>query len=54
MAFAVALVETILRLFENVHAPYYALFIAGPLANLIEIYLTRRKVTATPSVEAAT
>ena len=54
VAFAVALVETILRLFENVHAPYYALFIAGPVANLIEIYLTRRKVTATPSVEAAT
>ena len=38
-----ALVETILRLFENVHAPYYALFIAGPLANLIEIYLARRR-----------
>jgi enediyne biosynthesis protein E5 len=54
VAFAVALVETILRLFENVHAPYYALFIAGPLANLIEIYLTRSKVTATPSVEPAT
>ena len=54
VAFAVALVETILRLFENVHAPYYALFIAGPVANLIEIYLTRRKVAATPSVEAAT
>ncbi|HEX6624222.1 MAG TPA: hypothetical protein VF064_10950 [Pyrinomonadaceae bacterium] len=54
VAFAVALVETILRLFENVHAPYYALFIAGPLANLIEIYLTRSKVPPTPSVEAAT
>ena len=53
VAFAVALVETILRLFENVHAPYYALFIAGPLANLIEIYLTRRKTLAPPPVEAA-
>jgi Na+-translocating ferredoxin:NAD+ oxidoreductase RnfD subunit len=53
VAFAVALVETILRLAENVHAPYYALFIAGPLANLIEIYLTRNRTTAAPSVEAA-
>jgi enediyne biosynthesis protein E5 len=51
VAFAVALVEMILRLFENVHAPYYALFIVGPFANLIEIYLTprRAKAVAAPS-----
>ncbi len=43
VAFAVALVEMILRLFEHVHAPYYALFIVGPAANLIEIYLLRKR-----------
>ncbi|HYE16121.1 MAG TPA: hypothetical protein VD968_16910 [Pyrinomonadaceae bacterium] len=46
VAFAVAFVEMLLRLFENVHAPYYALFIVGPAANLIEIYLLRRKARA--------
>ena len=47
VAFGIAFVEMILRLFEVVHAPYYALFIVGPTANLIEIYLTsrRRRVT---------
>ena len=44
VAFTVALVEMILRLMEIVHAPYYALFIVGPTANLIEIWLTNRKV----------
>ncbi|HKS30279.1 MAG TPA: hypothetical protein VJS44_20810 [Pyrinomonadaceae bacterium] len=49
VAFLVALVEMILRLFEVVHAPYYSLFMVGPTANLIEIWLTRgRKSAATP------
>ncbi|HJU53382.1 MAG TPA: RnfABCDGE type electron transport complex subunit D, partial [Pyrinomonadaceae bacterium] len=43
VAFSVALVEFILRLFESVHAPYYALFLVGPMANLIEIWLTPRR-----------
>jgi hypothetical protein len=42
VAFSVAAVEAVLRLFEFVHAPYYALFIVGPVANLIEIALARR------------
>ena len=42
VAFAVALVECVFRLFENVHAPYYALFTVGPAANLIEMYLLSR------------
>jgi len=46
VAFVIALVECALRLFENVHAPYYALFIVGPTANLIEIYLLRRRARA--------
>src|ERR1043165_601910 len=44
VAFAVALVECVLRLGENIHAPYYALFVVGPVANLIEIYVTSRRV----------
>ena len=43
VGFLVALAEMFLRLAENVHAPYYALFIVGPAANLVEIYLTRRR-----------
>ena len=37
----IAAVEAGLRLMQFVHAPYYALFIVGPIANLIEIALTR-------------
>lgn len=43
VAFAVALAEAVLRLAQVVHAPYYALFMVGPAANLIEIWLTSRK-----------
>jgi Na+-translocating ferredoxin:NAD+ oxidoreductase RnfD subunit len=50
VAFAVALVEMILRLFEVVHAPYYSLFMVGPTANLIEIWLTSRRGSGRPLV----
>jgi enediyne biosynthesis protein E5 len=43
VAFCVALAEMILRLNQIVHAPYYALFIVGPAANLIEIWWGSRK-----------
>jgi hypothetical protein len=43
VVFLVALVEMFLRLFENVHAPYYALFTVGPIANLVEIWWQSRK-----------
>jgi Na+-translocating ferredoxin:NAD+ oxidoreductase RnfD subunit len=43
VAFLVAAVEAILRLLEFVHAPYYALFVVGPAANLVEIAMKRRK-----------
>jgi Na+-translocating ferredoxin:NAD+ oxidoreductase RnfD subunit len=46
VGFLVALAECLLRLAENVHAPYYALFIVGPAANLVEIYLTSRRARA--------
>jgi Na+-translocating ferredoxin:NAD+ oxidoreductase RnfD subunit len=42
VAFLVAFVEMVLRLNESVHAPYYALFLVGPTANLIEIYWNNR------------
>ena len=44
VAFLVAAVEAIFRLLEFVHAPFYALFVVGPIANLIEIALTKRRI----------
>jgi hypothetical protein len=43
VAFLVAAVEALFRLLEFVHAPYYALFVVGPAANLVEIAMARRK-----------
>ncbi len=43
VAFAVAAAECVLRLAHNVHAPYFALFLVGPVANLIDIARTPRK-----------
>ena len=37
VAILVAAMECVLRVMGNVHAPYYALFLVGPLANLVEI-----------------
>jgi Na+-translocating ferredoxin:NAD+ oxidoreductase RnfD subunit len=42
----VALVETVLRLEQVVYAPFYALFIVGPVALLIEMWLDSRKTVA--------
>ncbi len=42
VAFLVAAVEAVFRLMEFVHAPYYALFVVGPAANMVEIALVRR------------
>jgi enediyne biosynthesis protein E5 len=43
VVFLVAVLETILRLNEVVYAPFYALFIVGPLALLAEQWLETRK-----------
>jgi Na+-translocating ferredoxin:NAD+ oxidoreductase RnfD subunit len=51
VAVSIAFVEMIMRLFEIVHAPYYALFVVGPTANLIEIYLATRKQKKVLSTE---
>lgn len=39
----VALAEMILRLADVVYAPFYALFLVGPIAMLVEIWLDSRK-----------
>ena len=53
VAFMVAVVEMILRLAENVHAPYYALTVAGPIAMFIEIWWTSRSPLPVSSQRAA-
>lgn len=48
VAFLVALAESVLRLFEVIHAPYYALFFVGPIANLIDIYVLSPRAAKAP------
>jgi enediyne biosynthesis protein E5 len=43
VAFLIAVVEMILRLEQSVYAPFYALFLVGPAANLIEIWRDSRR-----------
>lgn len=43
VAFLIALVEMFFRLGEAVYAPFYALFIVGPLALVIDILYRERK-----------
>ena len=42
VAILVALVDTILRLCRETHAPYYALFMVAPITNLMEIWWESR------------
>ncbi len=42
VAVLVAALEAAFRLLRLVHAPYYALFLVGPAANMIEIAISRR------------
>jgi enediyne biosynthesis protein E5 len=53
VAFLVAAAETVFRLLEFVHAPYYALFVVGPAANLVEIALSRRRRVVSAPTPAA-
>jgi Na+-transporting NADH:ubiquinone oxidoreductase subunit NqrB len=43
VAVIVAIVETLLRLNREIHAPYYALFIVAPITNLLEIWWDSKK-----------
>jgi Na+-translocating ferredoxin:NAD+ oxidoreductase RnfD subunit len=54
VAFAVAVVEMLLRLGQSVYAPLYALFLVGPPALLIEMWLdTRKGKTVGPALPSA-
>ncbi len=37
VVFLIVVAETLLRINENIHAPYYALFLVGPIANVVDI-----------------
>ncbi|HEU0119805.1 MAG TPA: hypothetical protein VFQ91_04710 [Bryobacteraceae bacterium] len=47
VAVLVAVAEMMLRLAENIHAPYYALTTVGPLAVALEIWLQSRPAART-------
>jgi hypothetical protein len=49
VAFIIAAVEAIFRLMQFVYAPFYALFLVGPIANLIEIALVKRRAATVNS-----
>ena len=43
VVFAVAAVEMVLRLHQAVYAPFYALFLVGPTAMLLEMWMDARR-----------
>lgn len=49
VAFMVALVEMLLRLDQSVYAPFYALFMVGPIALLIEMWINSRRLPSSVS-----
>ena len=48
VVFLVALLEMVMRLDQIVYAPFYALFIVGPTAMLIEIGMESRRSNVAP------
>ena len=46
VAFCIALVEMLLRLNQVIYAPLYALFLVGPTAMLIDLWLESRRTAA--------
>ncbi|HTS37323.1 MAG TPA: hypothetical protein VMH04_16720 [Candidatus Solibacter sp.] len=50
VVFLVAVAEMIMRLYQIVYAPFYALFIVGPPALLIEIWMDSRRSRSAPVV----
>lgn len=52
VAFLIAFVEFFFRLGEAVYAPFYALFLVGPVALIIEDYLSTRKKKLTSDATA--
>jgi enediyne biosynthesis protein E5 len=51
VAFIIAFVEMFFRLGEAVYAPFYALFIVGPIALVIEKWWKERKLEKEPEVK---
>ncbi|HEX3543899.1 MAG TPA: hypothetical protein VHT31_05170 [Candidatus Acidoferrum sp.] len=49
----VALLEMILRLNQVVYAPFYALFVVGPMSMLIEMWLDSRRTSVAGATVAA-
>jgi enediyne biosynthesis protein E5 len=49
VVFIIAAVEAVFRLMQFVYAPFYALFLVGPIANLIEIWQDERRQRAAGS-----
>lgn len=54
VAFLVALVEAVLRLAHVVHAPFYALFMVGPIALFIELLMQQYRLAPVAAQPAAT
>jgi hypothetical protein len=54
VAFLIAVAEMILRLNRVVHAPYFALFLVGPTAFLIDLWWTQRTRRDAPGVNSTT
>jgi enediyne biosynthesis protein E5 len=52
VVFLVALLEMVMRLDQVVYAPFYALFIVGPTAMLIEIWRDSRRASAAKRIVA--
>ena len=52
VVFLVALLEMALRLNQVVYAPFYALFIVGPTAMLVEIWMDSRRTNTAKAVAA--
>jgi enediyne biosynthesis protein E5 len=46
VAFLIALVEMLMRFAQIIYAPFYALFLVGPAAMLVEMWLDSRRTSA--------
>jgi len=53
VAVLIAALEMIFRLMQFVYAPFYALFIIGPIANAIEMALAKRAAEGPPAAAHA-
>jgi len=51
VVFLVAVVEMILRLRQVVYAPFYALFLVGPAAMLVEVWMDSRRKNSAVSAQ---